>query len=195
MWVTKNEHPAAYIKMIFLALESQKMRRFCVGLAKNAHFLRVKKNEQPCSWNYNKLQLKSTSKMKYQNFGKRKSADIRETNPCVMELKYMSELRSARTNPFHEWLEEMAVVRRALHLCVKVPVGGILHNCKRWLWIACSSSPPAVNCHPVLLFPDWSCLLSRSNWATRRNCQIPTRPPRRCSRRAGYGEQCTFDDP
>ena len=40
--------------------------------------------------------------MKYQNFGKRKSADIRETNPCVMELKYMSELRSARTNPVHD---------------------------------------------------------------------------------------------
>ena len=43
-----------------------------------------------------------------------------------MELKYMSELRSARTNPFHEWLEEVAAVRRALHLCVEVPVGGIL---------------------------------------------------------------------
>ena len=59
--------------------------------------------------------------------------------------------------------------------------------CRRlWMWIACSSSPPVVNCHPVLLFPGWSCLVSRSNLATRRSCQRPTRPPRRCSRLAGY---------
>ena len=48
--------------------------------------------------------------MKYKNFGNKKSADICETNPCVMGLKYKSELRSARTNPFHEWLEDVAVV-------------------------------------------------------------------------------------
>lgn len=88
--------------------------------------------------------------MKYKNFGNKKSADICETNPCVMGLKYMSELRSARTNPFHEWLEDVAVVRRALHLCVKVPVGGILPQLQEvdCLFIQSSSSQLS-SCSPL----------------------------------------------
>ena len=128
--------------------------------------------------------------MKYKNFGNRKSSDIRETNLCVMELKNMSELRSARTNPFHEWLEEVAVVRRALHLCVKVPVGGILPQLQEvdCLFIQSSSSQLS-SCSPLpwlVMFGVTNAMVSRSNLATRRSCQRPTRPPRRCSRLAGY---------
>ena len=149
-WVTKNEHPVAYIKMTFLALESQKNEKVLRVTYDKCALFACAKNEQPYSWNYNKLQLKSTSKMKYKNFGNKKSADICETNPCVMGLKYMSELRSARTNPFHEWLEDVAVVRRALHLCVKVPVGGILPQLQEvdCLFIQSSSSQLS-SCSPL----------------------------------------------